>query len=109
LHNLGHISQYTAQLGEAGTFNSSKVRLFSLYWTGTAFAWFSSLAPNFIDSWDYLEQKFHDHIFSGTYQLELTDSTSVRQDKEELISDYLKRFKDVKNRYFNLSLIDLLI
>jgi hypothetical protein len=45
-----HISQYTAQLGEAGTYNSLKVRLFSLSLTGTAFAWFSSLAPNSIDS-----------------------------------------------------------
>jgi hypothetical protein len=49
-----HISQYTAQLGEAGTYNSLKVRLFSLSLTGTAFAWFSSLAPNSIDSWDQL-------------------------------------------------------
>jgi hypothetical protein len=40
-----HISQYTSQLGEAGTFNSLKVHLFSLSLTGTAFAWFSSLAP----------------------------------------------------------------
>jgi hypothetical protein len=39
--------KYTAQLGEAGTYNSLKVRLFSLSLTGTAFAWFSSLAPNF--------------------------------------------------------------
>jgi hypothetical protein len=101
-----HISQYTAQLGEAGTYNSLKVRLFSLSLTGTAFAWFSSLAPNSIDSWDQLEQKFHDHFFSGSYQLKLTDLTSVRQNKEESVSDYLKRFKKVKNCCFNLSLTD---
>jgi hypothetical protein len=101
-----HISQYTAQLGEAGTFNSLKVCLFSLSLTGTAFAWFSSLAPNSIDSWDQLEQKFHDHFFSGSYQLKLTDLTSVRQSKGESVSDYLKRFEEVKNRCFNLSLTD---
>jgi hypothetical protein len=71
--------------------------LFSLSLTGTAFAWFSSLAPNSIDSWDQLEQKFHDHFFSGSYQLKLIDLTSVRQNKEELVSNYLKRFKEVKN------------
>jgi hypothetical protein len=101
-----HISQYIAQLGEAGNFNSLKVRLFSLSLTGTAFAWFSSLAPNSIDSWDLLDQKFHDHFFSGSYQLKLTDLTSVRQSKEESVSDYLKRFKEVKNCCFNLSLTD---
>jgi hypothetical protein len=80
--------------------------LFSLSLIGTAFAWFSSLAPNSIDSWDQLEQKFHDHFFSGSYQIKLTDLTSVRQNKEESVSDYLKRFKEVKNRCFNLSLTD---
>jgi hypothetical protein len=63
---------------------------------GTAFVWFSSLAPNSIDSWDQLEQKFHNHFFSGSYQLKLTNLTSVRQGKEESVSDYLKRFKEVK-------------
>jgi hypothetical protein len=101
-----HISQYTAQLGEAGTYNLLKVCLFSLSLTGTAFAWSSSLAPNSIDSWDQLEQKFHDHFFSGSYQLKLTYLTSIRQNKEESVSDYLKRFKEVKNRCFNLPLTD---
>jgi hypothetical protein len=36
----------------------------------------------------------------------LTDLTSVRQNKEESVSDYLKRFKEVKNRCFNMSLTD---
>jgi hypothetical protein len=36
----------------------------------------------------------------------LTDLTSVRQNKEESVSDYLKRFKEVKNCCFNLSLTD---
>jgi hypothetical protein len=101
-----HISQYTAQLGEADTFNSLKVRLFSLSLTGTAFASLSSLAPNSIDCWDQLEQKFHVHLFSRSYQLNLIDLTSVRQSKEESVSDYLKRFKKVKKRCFNLSLTD---
>jgi hypothetical protein len=82
-----HISQYTAQLGEAGTYISLKVHLFSLSLTGTAFAWFSSLAPNSIDSWEQLVKKFHDHFFSGSYQHKLTDLTSVRQNKEESIFD----------------------
>ena len=35
-----HISQYLTQLGEAGSINELKVRLFSLSLTGTAFSWF---------------------------------------------------------------------
>jgi hypothetical protein len=39
-----HISQYTAQLGEVDAYNAPKVLLFSLSLTGTALAWFSSIA-----------------------------------------------------------------
>jgi len=50
-----HISQYLIQLGEAGSISELKVRLFSLSLTIIAFSWFSSLAPNFISSWELLE------------------------------------------------------
>jgi hypothetical protein len=82
------------------------MRLFSLSLTGTAFVWFSSLTPSSIDSWNQLEQKFHDHFFSGDYQLKLTDLTSVKQGKDETVSNYLNHFKEVKNRCFNLSISD---
>ena len=45
-----HVSQYLAQLGKAGSINEFKIYLFSLSLTGTAFSWFSSLAPNSITS-----------------------------------------------------------
>ena len=99
-----HISQYIAQLGEAGSSKSLCVCLFSLSLTGAAFSWFSLLAPNSIHSWDELEQKFHDHFYSGDNETKLTDLRSVRQGRDESIHEYFKRFKDIKNRYFNLSL-----
>jgi hypothetical protein len=102
-----HISQYTGQLGEAGAFNALKVRLFSLSLTGTAFAWFSSLAHSSIISWDMLEHKFHNHFYSGSIQLKLTDLTPVRQGRDEIVSAYIKRFKETKNRCFNLSITDM--
>ena len=46
-----HLSQYLAQLGEAGSLNELKVRLFSLSLTGTAFSWFSSLPHGSIRVW----------------------------------------------------------
>ena len=47
-----HIRQYIAQLGEAGSNNSLRIRLFSLSLTETTFSWFSSLAPNWVHSWN---------------------------------------------------------
>ena len=92
-----HISQYLAQLGEAGSINELKVRLFSLSLTVTAFSWFSSLAPNSISSWEQLEQKFHDYFFCGVYKLKLSHLTSVKQTRDESINDYIRRFRDKKN------------
>ena len=92
-----HISQYIAQLREAGSSKSLRIRLFSLSLTGTAFSWFSSLAPNSIRSWDELEQKFHDYFYSGDNETKLTDLTSVRQGRDESIQEYFKKFKDIKN------------
>ena len=47
-----HIDQYILQLGKAGFHEALRIRLFSLSLTGTAFSWFSSLAPNSIISWN---------------------------------------------------------
>ena len=92
-----HVSQYLAQLGEASFINELKVCLFSLSLTGTAFSWFSSLTPNSITSWEQLEQKFHDHFFSGSYELKLSHLTSVKQIHDESVNDYIRRFCDTKN------------
>jgi hypothetical protein len=70
--------------------------LFSLSLTSTTFAWFSSLAPGSIISWDMLERKFHDHFYSGSMQVKMTDLTSVRHRKDETVSTYIKRFKETK-------------
>ena len=39
-------------------------------------------------------------------ETKLTDLTSVRQGRDESIHDYFKRFKDIKNWCFNLSLFE---
>jgi tmRNA-binding protein len=54
-----------------------------------------------------LEHKFHDHFYSGSIQLKLTDLTSVRQGRDETVSAYIKGFKETKNWCFNLSITDM--
>ena len=65
------------------------------------------MAPNSITSWEQLEQKFHDHFFSGNYELKLSHLTSVRQMRDESINDYIRRFSDTKNRCFNVNLAEM--
>jgi hypothetical protein len=82
------------------------VRLFSLSLTGTAFAWYATLPPNSISSWGDLEQKFHDHFFSGDYELDLVDLVALRQGKDESVNEYIRRFRDTRNRCFQIHLAE---
>jgi hypothetical protein len=81
-------------------------RLFSLSLTGTAFAWYATLPPNSISSWGDLEQKFHDHFFSGDYELDLVDLVALRQGKDELVNEYIRRFRDTRNWCFQIHLAE---
>jgi hypothetical protein len=83
-----------------------RVRLFSLSLTGTAFAWYTALPPNSINSLNELESKFHEHFFVGEYELGLADLASVRQGREESVNDYIMRFRDTRNRCFRIHVVD---
>jgi hypothetical protein len=83
-----------------------RVRLFSLSLTSTAFAWYAALPPNSINSWNELESKFHKHFFTGEYELGLADLASVQQGREESVNDYIRRFRDTRNRCFRIHVAD---
>jgi hypothetical protein len=87
-----HIGQFLAQLGELADTEAFHMRLFSLSLTGTTFVWYATLPPNSILSWGELEQKFHDHFFSGDYELDLVDLVTLRQGKVKSVNEYIRRF-----------------
>jgi hypothetical protein len=91
-----------AQLGEANAIEEIKVCLFSLSLTVNAFSWFASLPVNSIRTWEQLEQKFHDHFYSGDNELRLSHLTSVQQKHDEPITSYIRRFRETKNYCYNL-------
>jgi hypothetical protein len=102
-----HIGQFLAQLGELADIEAFRVRLFSLSLTGTTFAWYATLPPNSISSWGGgLEQKFHDHFFSGDYELDLVDLVALWQGKDESVNEYIRRFRYTRNRCFQIHLAE---
>jgi hypothetical protein len=101
-----HIGQFLTQLGELADTKAFRVRLFSLSLTGTAFTWYATFPPNSILSWGDLEQKFHEHFFFGDCELDLVDLVALRQEKDESVSDYIRRFRDTRNRCFQIHLTD---
>nr|AAM74403.1 Putative retroelement [Oryza sativa Japonica Group] len=100
-----HVGQFLAQCGEANS-DTFKLRLFSLSLSGNAFTWFTSLPANSIHTWVQLEEQFHDYFYTGETELRLCDLTSVKQKYNEFVIDYIKRFRDVRNRCYTLNIAD---
>jgi hypothetical protein len=101
-----HIGQFLAQVNDVGITDVHKIRMFPLSLTGAAFNWFTSLPPNSIDSWVSLEHKFHDYFYNGETELRLSDLMSLRQKYIKTISNYLRRFREVRNRCYNLTIAE---
>ena len=93
---------FLAKLGEASAFDFMKVRNFPFSLTSTAFAWFTLLPSCSIGSWAELEEKFHNHFYNGAHETRLSYLASVRQGRDELVLDFFKRFREIKNRCFHL-------
>ena len=55
-----------------------KIRLFSLSLIGSAFGWYTTLAPRLIVMWKQLEEQFHAHFFIGSNEATLTDLANAR-------------------------------
>jgi hypothetical protein len=83
-----------------------KLRMFALSLSGTAFAWFTSLSPNSIFTWAQLEQKIYEYFYSGDTEHRLSHLTTIKQKHNEPTADYIRRFRDTRNRWFNLNISD---
>jgi hypothetical protein len=64
-----------------------RVKFFPLSLIGTTFNWFTSLAPNSINTWAQLEERFHEYFYNGETELKLSDLTSVRQKYTKTVSE----------------------
>ena len=93
-----HIGQFILQCGEASPNVIYKLRLLPLFLSGIAFTWFISLPPNSVHTWADLEQKFHDYFFNGQIELKLSHLTPVKQMIHECVVEYIRRFRDIRNR-----------
>jgi hypothetical protein len=87
-----HIGQFLAHINDMGMADVHKIMLFPLSLSGMTFNWFTSLAPNSIDTWPSLEQKFHEYFYNGEVEMRIFDLTAVRQKYNEIVLEYLKRF-----------------
>jgi hypothetical protein len=55
-------------------------------------------------TWAQLEQKLHEYFYSGDTELRLYHLTTIKQKHNESTIDYIIRFRDTRNRCFNLNI-----
>src|SRR4051812_7714224 len=101
---LEHVGKFLMQTSEFGTSDVYRVKIFPISLFGFAFTCFLSLAPNSIITWAQLEKKFHEYFYNGETELRLSNLTMVRQMYNESVHDYIRRFRDTKNRCFSLTI-----
>ena len=51
-------------------------------------------------------KKSHAHFFSGDYELDLVDLVALWQGKDEAVNEYIQRFRDTRNRCFQIQLAE---
>jgi hypothetical protein len=83
-----------------------KIRLFPSSLSGTTFNWFVSLPTNLVHTWERLEQKFHDYFYNGETELRLSHLVAVMQKSGESVAEYMRRFRDVRNKCYGLMIGD---
>ncbi|KAK1694399.1 hypothetical protein QYE76_011096 [Lolium multiflorum] len=69
--------------------------------TGSAFGWYTSLPPDSIRTWKQLEEQFHMQYHSEASEAGIADLAQVRQKRGETVSEYVQRFRTVRNRCYS--------
>ncbi|KAK1663490.1 hypothetical protein QYE76_051649 [Lolium multiflorum] len=100
--SIEHVSRYLAQLGMISASDELRVRYFSQSLTGSAFGWYTSLPPNSIQTWKQLEERFHEQYHSEASEAGIADLAQVRQKRGETVSEYIQRFRTVRNRCYSV-------
>jgi hypothetical protein len=65
-----------------------------------------TLPANSIVCWADVEKQFHKYFFAGMHEMKLTDLTSLRHRGDELVTAFIQRFREVRNKCYSLTLND---
>ena len=69
------------------------MKLFPSFFTRQAFAWYSSLPPNSLNSWAELEDKFQTHFSRTDLRVSIANMARLRQRPNETVEQFIMRFK----------------
>ena len=77
--SIEHVSRYLTPLGMISVSDPLRVQFFCQSLTGSAFGWYTSLAPEPIRTWRQLEDQFHIQYHLEAAEAGIADLTQVKQ------------------------------
>jgi hypothetical protein len=100
---------YSTAIEVAGGSNITKVVYFPMALDPAPLTWLESLSNNLIDSWERLKKVFIDN-FRGVIARASTchDLVQCKQERNELLQSYTRRFFDVRATITNISEEDII-
>ncbi|KAA0055534.1 ty3-gypsy retrotransposon protein [Cucumis melo var. makuwa] len=106
-----HVAHFIETCETAGTRGDLLVKQFVRTLKGNAFDWYIDLEPKSIDNWEQLERDFLNRFYSTRRIVSMMELTNTRQQKGELVIDYINRWRalslDYKDRLTELSAVEM--
>ncbi|KAM1544021.1 hypothetical protein ACFX1Z_013626 [Malus domestica] len=108
-----HVAHFVETCNNAGTERDYLAKQFVRSLKGNAFEWYTDLEPESINSWEQLEREFLNRFYSTRRTVSMLELTSTKQWKDELVIDYINRWRtlslDCKDRLSETSSIEMCI
>ncbi|KAK1613575.1 hypothetical protein QYE76_019092 [Lolium multiflorum] len=97
---IEHVSRYLAQLGTISASDELRVRFFAQSLTGCRVVHIAATELN--PDLKQLEEQFHEQYHSEASEAGIADLAQVRQKRGETVSEYIQRFRTIRNRCYSV-------
>ncbi|KAL0290457.1 UNVERIFIED_CONTAM: hypothetical protein Sangu_2573300 [Sesamum angustifolium] len=108
-----HAAHFVETCNNAGTYSDHLVKQFVRSLKGNAFDWYADLDVVSINGWEQLEQEFLNRFYNTRRIVSMVELINSRQWKEELVIDYINRWRNLsfncKDRLSEASAIEMCI
>ncbi|XP_016649672.1 PREDICTED: uncharacterized protein LOC107881103 [Prunus mume] len=94
--SVEHIGKFSIQCITIENNPLLKLRLFENSLSGQAFTLYISLPANSVQTWEQMENVFHDYYFRIQPEVTISDLAALKQSKDEHAQDFITWFRKLK-------------
>ncbi|CAL2258211.1 unnamed protein product [Prunus armeniaca] len=94
--SVKHIGRFSVQCIAIENNSLLKLRIFGNSLSGQAFTWYISVPANSFQTWEHMENVFHDYYFRIQPEVTISDLAALKQNEDEPAQDFITRFRKLK-------------